>query len=147
MRRRVWWPALLCLAACAGDCEGCYERKVAGVVVATGARWRSSSDSAEERIALRLTKVECDPVVARVAGAGDGSILVDCLSTRCAALREGDRAWFACRHSWRLFAPDVIECLLDLSPLGQASRRDALREKTPDQEASYRQGLGTKLFF
>ena len=104
-------------------CTGCsdifYPKTVSGTVVNTpNGRLRMSEDDKGERFGLKLIDWSSDnqEVVGRVAGSGKNgkTILVDCLSTRCASLTKGDKVTLDCKHDIRWFEPNVIECKLDV---------------------------------
>lgn len=107
------------MALISTNLSGCsdvfYPKVVTGVVSEKPeGRWDGSKTG--ERFAVELEAWDSDnkKVVGDVAG-GSGSaktIVVDCLSTRCASLRRGDRVVMDCKHQVRWFEPNVISCKL-----------------------------------
>lgn len=91
-----------------------YPRDVHGEVARTASRQAVAGQGMEEKFALELTNVTmADAVVRRTAGEPDGSLLVECLSTRCAVLRPGDRVELECNRKVRWFEPNVVQCKLE----------------------------------
>jgi prepilin-type N-terminal cleavage/methylation domain-containing protein len=90
-----------------------YPRGVHGEVIRIASRQAAADQGMEEKFALELTNVTmADAEVRRSAGESDGSLLVECLSTRCAVLRPGDRVELECNRKVRWTEPNVVQCKL-----------------------------------
>jgi len=106
MRTSLFLIALITLAGC-GDWT--YGRDLEGEVVTKGTRLQADSSGAEEKIALVIDASVTDDVMDGVAG-GPSGVAIECLSTRCATLEKGSCHSFRCKHEYRSWEPDIIEC-------------------------------------
>lgn len=87
-----------------------YKRHFEGTVVSIGSRYsRNGGNGGQEKYALQLKDYKGDQRVADTSGGG-GRVAVECVSTRCAALQEGQCVQLLCRHDVRLLEPDIIMC-------------------------------------
>jgi hypothetical protein len=89
-----------------------YWRDVSGRIVSTGSRVARAGGAINEKIAVRLKPYVADGVVTR-AGAGEGGLDIECVSTRCANLQEGECASFECKHDFRWLEQNVVICQLE----------------------------------
>lgn len=100
--------ALPALAACS---DLMYGRTVTGHVLSGGSRYARSETGGTEKIALALNPYQGDDKVRSLAG-DDGTLMLDCVSTRCAALQPGQCAELKCSYEFRIMEPNVLECKL-----------------------------------
>lgn len=89
-----------------------YWRDVQGKIVVADKRTAAGENGPYEKIALRLSPYEAGDVVTRAA-AGASGLEIECTATKCATLRVGDCAKFSCKHIFRLWEPDAVDCKLD----------------------------------
>lgn len=99
------------IALCVSGCgEFFYTRTVHGQVASSGSRWRGGS----EKIALKLGSYIADSEV-RATSAGGNALLVECTSSRCAALEHGECVDLTCKIDRRIFEPSVVVCKMKRS--------------------------------
>lgn len=91
-----------------------FTRDVSGTVQTVGSRYKSRGQDVggSEKIAIRLDPFRASNSVVSAAGGADG-LFIECLSTRCAILGQGDCAQFACRKVVRWAEPDVVQCKME----------------------------------
>jgi prepilin-type N-terminal cleavage/methylation domain-containing protein len=98
-----------------------YHRPVSGKVESVGSRYQRGEHGGQEKIAVQLNPFRADGLTKKTAGGADG-ISVECVSTRCAALKEGQCVDLICSYNWRMWEPDVIDCkmerTIDCAPFG-----------------------------
>lgn len=98
------------VSPCSGGDFPLVYRAVEGTVQAPpSTRYVRGREHGAEKIAVRLS-------VARTvypAHQHDGTLIVECDSTRCATLLPDERHRFWCRVDGRIFTPDVVECYHD----------------------------------
>jgi hypothetical protein len=112
MKKRVFGALLFVVLGGCGD--ACYHRKVVGKVVGdVGSRFKGGAEgSGTEKFALRLDPYTCDAKVKEVAAGADG-LYVECESTRCAILKDGQCVQLICGREDRLSEPDIVGCKLE----------------------------------
>ena len=95
--------------AVGGDVFG-YEHQVQGTISNVSSRMVMEQG---EKFALALDGVVADEEVLKAleVDAGEGG-LVECISTRCSALKPGDEVVLDCQIDGRLFEPNVLICKL-----------------------------------
>lgn len=84
-------------------------RPMEGTVTKVGSRYVRGEHGGQEKIALTVDVDYANPLIRSVACTGD-RCYVECHSTRCAAIEEGEVHRFECAHDWRLFEPSVVWC-------------------------------------
>lgn len=95
-----------------------YVRAVNGMVVTEGSRYSGVPMASGQKFAILLSPYTASDEVTNVGG-GDGSLAIECLSTRCAILNKGTCADFDCRIDHRLWEPSVIQCkMVHVIPCG-----------------------------
>ena len=115
---------LICLAIIAGTIAavvglgpGCsdlvYPHDVSGRVAQMDSRLARSQSGSNEKFVLRLDAItRADTTVKKTAGSPDGTLDVECTSTRCALLKPGSCVDLECNREVRWFEPNIIECKL-----------------------------------
>ena len=93
----VWWN------------EPLYLRTVTGMVQAEGSRFASAPLASGQKFAILLKPYQASEEVTSVAG-GDGSLAVECVSTRCSVLEKGSCVELSCKVDHRLTEPSVVSC-------------------------------------
>jgi len=112
MRSFIVLLALLTLALSSVGCSDLFfGRDVEGRVVAPPtSRYVTSDEGAgQEKFALKLNPYTSDAKVKEVAG-GPNGLMIECVSTRCAQVAQGECHRFQCKYVYRWNQPDVIQC-------------------------------------
>ncbi len=86
-----------------------YSRDVSGTVVARDKRLANDQGKPYEKVSLRLNPFEADSAVKNDAEGVQG-LDVECISTKCTLLNNGDCVLLACKRDVRFFEPNIIEC-------------------------------------
>ncbi len=86
-----------------------YSRDVSGTVIARDKRLTNLEGKPYEKVSLRLNPFSADSAV-RGDTEGAQGLDVECISTKCTLLKDGDCVLLACKRDVRFFEPNVIEC-------------------------------------
>jgi hypothetical protein len=86
-----------------------YPYQITGTVIAEpSVRYVRHSQSGQEKVAISL---ETGPVPTMLAeGYSSGTLILECLSTRCTQIKESETHTFACRGEGRFLEPNVVIC-------------------------------------
>ena len=90
-----------------------YPHDVSGRVVQMDSRLARTQGGSNEKFVLRLDAItSADATVKKTAGGPDGTLDVECTSTRCALLKPGSCVDLECNREIRYWEPNVIKCKL-----------------------------------
>jgi hypothetical protein len=93
-----------------GDLPLGYPNEVTGTILNDpGVRYVRGGDSGQEKVSLTIGMAK-NPGGTLGVGWYKGSLVVECLSTRCTQILQGESHTFACRGDGRALEPNVVVC-------------------------------------
>jgi len=93
-----------------GDIPIGYPHSITGVVEGEpSTRYVRSGDNGQEKASIIIGGISSVPTILN-PGLSGGSLYVECASTRCLSVHDGERHEFACRAHGRFFEPNVVSC-------------------------------------
>ncbi len=101
-----------CSSLNGGDIGIGYPHEVTGLVTKepTTRYVKNGEGSGQEKVAISLA-LDTPPEASTLLGAwANGTLTVECLSTRCTQISKGERHTLACRGEGRALSPNVVVC-------------------------------------
>lgn len=93
-----------------GDFPLGYPNEVTGTITKDpGTRFVRNGDSGQEKVSLTIEMAK-NPGGTLSVGWSEGTLVVECLSTRCTQIAKGENHTLVCRTAGRAFEPSVVVC-------------------------------------